>query len=312
MRFTFFSLWLVGLICFIGLIVSVSKDFRTNNTLNEEEIALINPRVSRLEIISPGKKFHRNHTFRFEPFTNVEEDTVSIENISVHIVKSPNDSFRVTMLKMVNGSTRRAADTLAALMQFNVLQDDSLLLIDKGIPVTRKDKFRNQRVVLTIYVPVGKQIRIDRNVGWSKNVSFGPWGDNYDVDFDDVEDGWDTNVDYIMRADGLYTLNGEPADKWKNRNRKITTEINGERSQITTSNDEEDNNYRYDNTTPQLKLDSLKQKLQQEQIRIKDSLKKAKDKIEKELQKIGDIEELTEPTAMINSFPAYNPLVIMN
>ncbi len=46
---------------------------------------------------------------------------------------------------MVNGRTGRYADTLAALINFNAVQRDSLLVIDKGIPVTRKDKFRNQR-----------------------------------------------------------------------------------------------------------------------------------------------------------------------
>lgn len=311
MRFTFFSLWLIGLVCFIGLIASVGRDFRTTNTLNEEEVVLVNPLVNKLEVTStsPDKKFYRNRWFRMEPFTDLEEDTAYVKNISVHIVKSPNDSFRVTMLKMVNGRSRRAADTLAALMNFNVYQQDSLLVMDKGIAITREDKFRNQRIVLTIYVPVGKQIRIDKSVGWSQNIRFG-WGDNWDVDFDDVEHGWDTNVDYIMKEGGLFTLDGEPADSWNTRNRRTTVEIDGGRTRVTTT--DENDNYRFDDSTPVLKIDSLKLKLQQEQNRIKDSLQKAKDKIEKELQKIGDNEKRDEPTAMMNSFPAYNPLVIMN
>ena len=112
----------------------------------------------------------------------------------------------VTMLKMVRGGKVRYADTLASLMNFNVAQMDSLLVIDKGIAITRKDKFRNQRIVLTIYVPVGKQIRVNRNVGWGYDMHFGGPGNNdWDIDFDDVEQGWDHNIDYIMKDDGLYT-----------------------------------------------------------------------------------------------------------
>ena len=58
------------------------------------------------------------------------------------------------MLKMANGNTRRYADTLASMIQFNVVQQDSILLLDRGIPITRKDKFRNQHIILTVYVPV--------------------------------------------------------------------------------------------------------------------------------------------------------------
>jgi phage shock protein PspC (stress-responsive transcriptional regulator) len=310
MRFSFFSLWLIGLVCFIGLIISVGKDFKTTNTLIDEEIEMLNPGVNKLEVTSnfPEKKFYRNRWFKMEPFSDLGEDTAYVKNISVHIVKSPNDSFRVTMLKMVQGNSRRAADTLAALMNFNVQQLDSLLVIDKGIAITREDKFRNQRIVLTIYVPVNKQIRIDKSVGWSHDISFGPWGNNMDVDFDGVEHGWDTNVDYVMKADGLYTLYGEAADSWKNRNRGRGEGFDRERRNTT---EDYNDNYRYDSSTPVQKIDSLKLRLQQ-QLYIKDSLRKAKEKIEKELEKIGNNEPNNEPTALMNSFPAYNPLVIMN
>jgi len=307
MRYTFISLWLIGLACFIGLITSVGRDFKTTNTLIEEEVTLVNPGINKLEVTSssPEKKFYRNRSFRFQPFYDIEEDTATVQNISVHIVKSPNDSFRVTMLKMVNGRSRRAADTLAALINFNLHQQDSLLIMDKGISINRKDKFRNQRIVLTVYVPVGKQIRIDKSVGWSHNIHFGPWGDDWDVDFDDVEQGWDNDVDYIMRANGLYTLDGVPADDWKTRNR-TTIEVDGGRMEITT--DETNDNYRYDDSIREIKKDTLNRK--KEENRIKDSLQKEKNRIEKELQKFKAVE--SEPTAMMNSFPAYNPLVIMN
>ena len=321
MRYTFLSLWLIGLASFIALMVSVGKDFRSTNSLNEEEIVLVNPTVNKLEVTSnsPGKKFYRNRPFRFEPFYDLEDDTATVQNISVHIVKSPNDSFRVTMIKMVNGRSRRAADTLAQTMNFNVVQQDSLLVTDRGIPVTRQNKFRNQRIVLTIYVPVGKQIRVDNSIGWGNDISFGPWGDNFDVDFQDLEHGWDSNVDYIMRENGLYTLDGEPADSWKskqdndNDNDRTTIELDDNGLRITTG--DSNKGYRYNNTdtTRVTTPDSVELQRQRERNRLKDSLQKEKERLEKELQKVSSKqEEQHERTAMMYSFPAYNPLVIMN
>ena len=40
------------------------------------------------------------------------------------------------MLKMANGNTRRDADTLAQSISFNATQMDSLLIIDRGIPIS--------------------------------------------------------------------------------------------------------------------------------------------------------------------------------
>ncbi len=290
----FSAMWIIGWICFIMLIASVSKDFRTGNTLVEQEIALENPGINKLEVtsVSPDSKFYRGRWFRMEPFEDLDEDTAFVRNTEVRIVKSPNDSFRVTMVKLVHGRNRRSADTLAALMEFNVTQRDSMLLIDKGIPITRKDKFRNQRIILTIYVPVGKQIRVDESVGWSHNVRFsGPWDDGWEINFDaDVEYGWEMDTDYIMKEDGLYTLQGVRADNWRHRDRDTEINIGPDGINIRT-----DDNYRYD--SPGVQQDSSRVN---EQDRIKDSLRKEKERIEQQLQ------GLDRPVALIS-----NPLALL-
>ena len=319
MRISFFSLWLIGVFSFIALIASVARDFKSGNTLAEQEIVLTNPSVSRLEITSsiPNQKYYNNRWFRMEPFEGLDDDTAFVKNVSIHIVKSPNDSFRVTMMKLVRGSKKRYADTLASMMNYNVVQNDSLLVVDKGIAITRQDKFRNQRIILTIYVPVGKQIKVNRNVGWGNDIHFdGPFNNDWDIDFDDVEDGWDSNVDYIMQEDGLHTLDGKPIENWNNRNTRRNIEVRDGNTRIRIDengiiiNDANGENYRYDVKTPAGKIDSLKLRLDREQQRMKDSLEKEKEKIDKELENL-DVNK--KPTAFISySLPAYNPLLILN
>ena len=213
MRWGVIILWTIGWICFISLIASLSKDFRSLNNVNEEKIVLANPTVNTLEVAyNPSTRYNR---FRMEPFGSLMDDTAFVENVSVRVIKSTNDSFQVSVTKFVNGRTRRYADTLAALMNYNVFQKDSILLIDRGLPITERDKFRNQRIVLTIAVPVGKKIKINNKVNSNNWERFQfPWtedGDYYDWETESYPWYNRKGEELIMKEDGLYTLDGKPA-----------------------------------------------------------------------------------------------------
>ncbi len=294
MRYSFLALWLLGIFCFVSLIVSVGRDFRNTNTINEQNVFLSNPAVNKLEVstYASNRFYGRNNFLHFEPFASFDEDTVYINNVELRITKSLNDSFAVTLVKMCNGRNRRFADTLANKIVYNISQVDSILLIDKGITITRQDKFRNQQVVVTVAVPVGKIINVNRkfkDMRW-EHIN-GPWNNsNWDWDSDWDKDeikGWQDHYgeDLIMRADGLYTLNGKRADiDYSNNdnndeedNRKWNDE-NNQRLPDTT------HAYRYEET--QKSIDSLNMIKDKEIQLMKDSLKRAKDQIEKNLEKL--------------------------
>ena len=311
-RLCFGSLWVIGWISVISLISSVTRDFYYNNkNLTEQDINLSNPRVNKLEVssVSPLEKYTRSRWLRFEPFAGLQEDTAYIKNFDVRIMKSPSDSFRVTMIKLASGRTRAEAENLAAIIQFNGIQKDSVLQLDKGIAINKTDKFRNQRIVLTIYVPVGKHVQIDRSVGWLNNIHFeGPWNNNdyWDFDTDDEAHGWVSNTEYEMRADGhLYTLDGRAAGTSKHT--RVRTNTNDNTNPGT-------DNYRYDNTTPMNKVDSMKQKLEKEQLRMKDSLEKVKEKIDKQLEKLGSNNDNNDDPMSVNTYklPVYGQMMNFN
>ncbi|MEO5782330.1 MAG: PspC domain-containing protein, partial [Ginsengibacter sp.] len=212
MRIGIISLWTLGWVCFICLIASLSKDFRSMNNINEEKIALVNPAANMMEVSYNNQG--RYNRFRIEPFGSMYEDTAYVDNVSVRIVKSTNDSFQVTLTKFVNGRTRNYADTLAALMTYTVSQKDSTLLLGRGIPITQQDKFRNQHIVVTIAVPVGKMIKINKRLGWGNWERFQfPWTENgEDYDWETESYSWYNHQDepLVMKEDGLYTLDGKP------------------------------------------------------------------------------------------------------
>ena len=304
--FSFGALWVLGWVCFILLVSSISRDFNYNSkTITEQEIALTNPMVNKLEITSksPLGRYSNSRFLRFEPFAGIEEDTAYVNNVDVRILKSANDSFKVTVVKMATGRSRTIAENNAAQIHYSGVQADSVLLMDKGIAINKTDKFRNQRVVLTIYVPVGKKIKIDKSISWFNNVHIGSDWNNGDWYYDSEDEGndWKTGVEYIMKADGrLYNLNGTPSSR--SGNTKVNINSNG--VEVITNNN--DDNYRYNAGEPLNKIDSLKMNMEKEKQKIKDSLEKAKQKIEQQLEKIGNN---TEPTPLSSQLPVYNPMI---
>ena len=284
MRYSFIGLWIIGIVCFISLLTSIGRDFRSSSSANVEFVPLSDPNVKSLEVtpLNNDNYSRMNNWFRLEPFATfgMDEDTAFISNFRIRIKKSATDSFQVSQMKWCNGRTRRDADTLAALINFNILQSDSLLMMDRAIPINTTDKFRNQYVEVTISVPVGHYIKVNKNFDRLNHVRFPRvWNDNYWYNDDNDEYfKFKSGVSYIMKEDGLYTLDGERSDRrneWNgnsgNRSRR-RAEIN-------------DNNYRY---TPGNKIDSLKAEQEKQIRKMEAALDSAKDAREKELNKLKD------------------------
>jgi len=222
MRFSFAAMWIVGLFCVIGLIASLRNDFSYHNSPVETPIVLTNPAVGKLELkLQKDSRYYFNNSFlHFEPFANIDEDTAFVQNIHIRVEKAEGDSFSVTMLKMVNGPTKAEAEEKATKMQFNLTQKDSSLLFDRGIPISKEDKFRNQTIYVTVYVPVGKRILIKDNVGWSDrfHIELGNDVDNWNWRYDDEGYNWESNVEYKMTTDGLKRVYEKHDDNDENYN----------------------------------------------------------------------------------------------
>ena len=306
MRWSFVGLWIVGIASFIGLLISIGSDFRSVNSMNVQNIELTNPHVNSLEVMPiQGNSYNRyNSWFRLEPFATfgIDDDTAYITNLRIRITKSSSDSFEVSEVKLCNGSTRRNADTLASLIHFNISQNDSLLMMDRSIAINTTDKFRNQYIEVTIAVPVGHYIKVNRNFqNWNTVRINGFWRNNYDwYNYNDNNGGYDyeRGVEYVMKEDGLYTLDGRPSDRnnsdWNNN------------SQDNNVNPGQNNGgYRYDQNIDSVKniqekqIQTMEQKVDSVKAVHQDELKKMKDSLQKEKQEIDQkLEKLNKGTAL--------------
>jgi hypothetical protein len=126
---------------------------------------------------------------------------------------------------MSNGKSISEANLLAEKIDFSLFQKDSTLFLDRGIAITKVEKFRNQHIIMTIAVPVGKRFKIT-NKGWSQtNIRinsrgiqsetmnhFGGddlWVDEWNENWDNESFSYDRGVEYRMTADGLEKIKSD-------------------------------------------------------------------------------------------------------
>ena len=216
-RSSFWALWIVGWVMLFYFGSSIGNSFNKHNKPEEQAIALTNPAINYLEVTAiPKMKYYDDKWFKISEFVDYgDEDTIFVRNLRIRILQSPTDSFQVKVVKLSNGKTVAEANDLANKINFNITQKDSLIFLDKGIGINAKDKFRNQHVIMTIAVPVGKRIKIS-NKGWSQtNISINHSGmrtetidrissdDDWYNEWDSESFSYERGVAYLMTSNGL-------------------------------------------------------------------------------------------------------------
>lgn len=211
--YSFGFLWFVGLICFITLISSFFNNFRVS-AQEQQTVEIAQPVSGKMVVKVPTAKVKvYGRGFGMDEVFSMDGDSLYINNIRLRIVKSTDSLYHVRYDKRSSGATRGKALTNAQSIKYNVNFKDSVLSLDKGFTVSEESKFRNQRVVVTIEVPVGKRIYIDRTVDrleWH-NITFNGRGGDWEWEDDNrwSHSGWnDTNVEYLMTEDGLERVDG--------------------------------------------------------------------------------------------------------
>ncbi len=226
-RSSFIALWVLGWVCIFYFFSSLGNSFSKHNKPTEQQIALMNPGVNYLEITAaPKMKYYENHWFQIAPFQGfADDDTVFVRNLRIRIVQSKTDSFEVKVVKLSNGKSVQNANELASRINFDLTQQDSLIYLDRGIAINKKDKFRNQHIIMTIAVPVGKRIKIT-NKGWSQtNVQINnrgmrtgtidrisndnDWYDEWNEPWDGESYDFEKGVEYKMTETGLEKIKRE-------------------------------------------------------------------------------------------------------
>lgn len=217
LSYTFGFLWILGLFSFIFLIASVNRNFSGGARIQTDFPLQKNIQDRMLVKVANEKVQYYGGWLNLGDEIRFTDDSLVLSNVGMKIERSNDSNYHIYYTRYSMGRGDAQAEELARKIGYGISQWDSVIFIDRGFSIQRNEKFRNQRVVVAIQVPVGKRIVIDRSVNSSLNHWFtlGVRDDrwhNWDGEWD-REGTWlwgnqDRDVEYIMTPGGL-----EEADK---------------------------------------------------------------------------------------------------
>lgn len=291
------GLWIFGWICLFALISFVGRDFKYISSVNRQSIEMTDPTVDFLEISPIRKPDYRWRTWlSFEPYStfDIGDDTALVPNISLKLVKADRDEFAVEYYAMSNGVSKIRANELADKINFSGYQQDSTLFLNNTIPINAHDKFRNQFVEVVVKVPVGHRVKVDEGFFSRRRSNFFVFKpDNFDEDRDNMFRSYRYNrgVEYLMRADGLY-----PVDDMSSPEPGPGYRYKGPNAVDSLRNEQEDRIREMEKS-----MDSVKRANKRELERIKDSLLRERNELDKKLQTIQERVASVLPDMPVNS-----------
>jgi phage shock protein PspC (stress-responsive transcriptional regulator) len=208
----FGSLWLIGWVCLGFFISSMANDFKSDNQV-EQAVAITQPRNKMvLQVSDPVLRYSGNYSWldSDKDGWDLTEDSLKLSNVQLQFDKSPDSNYKVTVYRYSRGRNRNDAFQRAEKLQYSVTSMDSVLELGNGFGIAKGQKFRGQKVIVEVLVPVGKMIRFDGSIAdklnpfdvrVSERRRFGRR--NWKMDWDNSRYfDWKTDVDYVMSANG--------------------------------------------------------------------------------------------------------------
>ncbi|MCU7552781.1 PspC domain-containing protein [Chitinophagaceae bacterium LB-8] len=291
----FGSLWTLGWVSLIIFGASMATDFRSYRKTNQD-IRLAQPALNKLLIRIDDPEVEYSGTFPWFDADgggwDLTRDSLKMANIKLRIDKSLDSNYHVTVWRYSAGENRDEATRRAEKIVYSASSMDSTLVLGSGFGVSKEQKFRGQKVMVEIKVPVGKKIRFDRTVEdklYPINITIrerGNWNRrDWDIDWDeDYRMDWKADTDYIM------TTAGELEEAEKYTGSQVPGGV-----------------YEYN---PERKVDSMRQKIEEKERQLEEERRKLEE-MQNNIRpsKLSEPVKQKEASTVLMAIP-FGPLVI--
>lgn len=191
------SLWLLALVTACMLIYYEGRNYQDINT-STETISMDLFQSDTLFLSINNKiinEFESENTINIDNKWYLRDDPKSLySRIEINAKKSLDSCYKFRIEKIARGLDKETAGLFAKKITYGFTQKDSSLILDPYFLIDNEGPWRAQSVEITVYVPVGKSIKFDKNtevfLGWINNTE----------DYSDWEVAGKT---FIMNPDGL-------------------------------------------------------------------------------------------------------------
>ncbi|MGV8962785.1 MAG: PspC domain-containing protein [Candidatus Saccharimonadaceae bacterium] len=169
--YTVAALWLIGIVAGLTLGYRITEKFSTEG-LQEYSIVLNKPSINKLYVeMDRYSDDYYSVTPSFSdfdldnlPFFNADEDSLLYNTIQLKMKVSKDSLYHVKTIFASYGKNNKTAKANIKDFSFRLQQNDSVLLIPQFFSVPKAQGFRNQMVVVEIFVPNGTKIEVSEDL----------------------------------------------------------------------------------------------------------------------------------------------------
>ena len=216
------TLWFVGIIAGLVLGYNITRKFSTES-LQETNITLTSPTTNKLYVemsrypldyfsVTPGtRKFiigspgFNDIELNNLPYFNVEEDSLLFNNIHLSMKTSKDTLFHVKTIYSSFDKNYKSAKANVRNFDFKVEQNDSVLLLSQFFKIPKEQGYRNQFVVVEIFVPSGSKLEVSEDLAdYQRTVSSSAMRRKYGDDYGRRNSlDWNSDEEYVLEGEKL-------------------------------------------------------------------------------------------------------------
>ncbi|HYW95197.1 MAG TPA: PspC domain-containing protein [Bacteroidales bacterium] len=162
-----FGLWILALITAVSLIAIEAGNYRESDQVSSSQILEQVPGDTLYVRVNPQMlaRIKQDEHFRIDDRRYVMKDDNLYGEVTIDVEKGRSDAYELRMEKGSRGPDEETAASMAEKIAFNYTLQDSLLTVDPWFRAGSGEKWRLQRLDVTIYVPEGKAVHFDKNTG---------------------------------------------------------------------------------------------------------------------------------------------------
>ena len=199
-KFTLLAIWVI---CFVSILyMGISQGREINDegkTVSKYDINLVQDEVLHIKFAYNdyfSKSVYQGHDFRFTQ-DSIGNDVIYTNDIDFIILKTDGNKPFIQIEKIANGRTSSEARKRAEKIKYNFKFEGNTLTLDNYLLTDLANKYRNQKVEIYLYLPMGTVFQCDDSV---KEY------DNSDNSFFDMQ--WDNanEQQYMMEEDKVQCL----------------------------------------------------------------------------------------------------------
>ena len=165
-KFSLLGLWLISLITLVVLGISQAAAHAYSDSVSTEQALSFEVPTDTLQISMHSSDLYqkrRNMAIDGVMVTSSEngEEIMVSDDVRLSLKKSKDSVVRIKIRKDANGSSFNEAKEIAGNIDYSYAIEGNTIVLDDFLTTSMNNKFRDQEVWVTLFIPEGKTIRFD-------------------------------------------------------------------------------------------------------------------------------------------------------